>query len=205
MFAGRPWRKLDGWMGLIWEDHTRLELLRCLGRCCSNQQQQRSKRGRAAWAEAEGEALPGCSWQGNVPAPASQGGGDTQGNELSLWAWGCRGSVSRHVCVSLLPVPVLFPCVLPVGIPGVQLGLALPSSPAPHSSARREALGSPHRESEPGGESVGVSPVSPVCHCPGGFGFGFVAGGPRQHVVRRSALTKPGNHQRTPFCRGLTW
>lgn len=59
--------------------------------------------------------------------------------------------------------------------------------------------------SGPGGGSIGVSPVSPVCHCPRVFGFGFAAGGPRQHMVKYSALTKPGCHQRTPFCHGLTW
>lgn len=31
VFAGRPWRKADSWMGSLWEDHRRPKLLRCLG------------------------------------------------------------------------------------------------------------------------------------------------------------------------------
>lgn len=56
------------------------------GRCCSNRQKQRSKRGLVAWAELErrpgspswaaavhaAEALPECLWQRNIPPLASR-------------------------------------------------------------------------------------------------------------------------------------
>lgn len=58
-FAGRPWRRPDGWMGWIWEDHARPAPLRCLGECCSNQQKHAGSPGSAAWAELDGrQAAP---------------------------------------------------------------------------------------------------------------------------------------------------
>lgn len=129
---------------------------------------------------------------GKRPTPCKpERGDDTQGNELFLWAWGCRVSVSMHVCVSVLcRQHVLFPwaflhllgCSWAWRCPPLQHHVFLQGGKLLALSMEKGASGS-----RPGGESIGVSPVSPACHCPRVFGFGFVAGGLRQHMVKHSA------------------
>lgn len=60
-FAGRPWRKPDSWMDSIWEDHARLELLRCLGGDVVATSRNRG---------ANMAQLRGQSWRGGQAVPA---------------------------------------------------------------------------------------------------------------------------------------
>lgn len=172
-FAGRPWRKLDSWMGLIWEDHMGLELLRCLGRCCSNSGGGANVAGPRGQRARDREALPGCLWQGNVPALQAKG---LSCSSVSM----CVPAPCPSTCCSCASFhghPWVWHC------PPLQLHIFL-------RGGRLLALPMEEGASESGIGGGSIS-VSPVCHCPRVLGFGFAAGGPRQHMVKHSALTKP--------------